>query len=75
MGQKVTLNYEAVIELKNEAQEHFTDKIYFHDACGGQYFSLETKNEMLATFIEKYFAKQNIKAVFSDDGLNFSLEK
>lgn len=75
MGQKVTLNYEAVIELKNEAQEHFTDKIHFHDACGGQYFTLETKNEMLATFIEKYFAKQNIKAVFSDDGLNFSLEK
>lgn len=75
MGQKVTLNYEAVIELKNEAQEHFTDKIHFHDACGGQYFSLETKNEMLATFIEKYFAKHNIKAVFSDDGLNFSLEK
>lgn len=75
MGQKVTLNYDSVIELKNEAQKHFTDKIHFHDACGGQYFSLETKNEMLVIFIKEYFAKQNINAVFSDDELNFSLEK
>ena len=75
MGQKVTLNYDSVIELKNEAQEHFTDKIHFHDACGGQYFSLETKNEMLVKFIKEYFAKQSFNAVFSDDGLNFSLQK
>ena len=75
MEQKVILNYDSVIELKNEVKKYYTDKIHFHDACGGQYFSLEVKNEKLLAFIKEYFEQKNIKAVFSEDGLTFSLQK
>lgn len=75
MGEKITLNYDSVIELKNAAALNFTDKIHFHDACGGQYFSLDQSNEKMVEFIKDYFDKKVINAVFTDDKLNFYLEK
>lgn len=63
-----------VIPLKNEAREKFSAEVHFHDCCGGQFFSLDTQSEELKNFIALYFAEKNLRAVFSDDGLQFHVE-
>ena len=70
-----SITYDKVLNLKRAAAEKFTDKIHFHDACGGQYFKLETPNEELQKFIVDYFEGQGIAAVFSEDNMNFHLAK
>ena len=30
-----SITYDKVLDLKRAANEKFTDKIHFHDACGG----------------------------------------
>ncbi len=72
---KYVITYDKVLQLKTEVSKHFDDKVHFHDSCGGQYFSFDSKNSNLKDFIINYFLKQGIKVVFSDDELNFHLEK
>lgn len=62
------------IKLKQEILNRFQVKIHFHDACGRQYFTLEKSNENIKKYITEYFKKQNMKAVFSEDGLQFVID-
>lgn len=71
----IMLEFAQVLELKRAAAEHFKDKIHFHDACGGQYFSLEQSNKILENFIIEYFKHKHIKVIFSADKLTFTLEE
>ncbi|MBQ9673359.1 MAG: hypothetical protein IJV39_01905 [Ruminococcus sp.] len=71
----IVLSYSDVLNLKKAAAEKFTDYIHFHDACGGQNFSLDKPNAKLEDFIRGYFSKQNIAVDFTDDGLNFTLKE
>lgn len=69
----VTLT-EATI-LKKEVNDRFSAQIHFHDGCGGQYFSLDESNDALQKYITAYFADINMQAVFSEDGLYFTVKK
>jgi hypothetical protein len=73
--QNIQITWNEAIELKARAKEQFSAEIHFHDCCGGQYFSLETSDEKLKSFIENYFANKSLKAVFSDDGLQFTVHR
>lgn len=64
-----------VNKLKKEVFDRFSAKIHFHDGCGGQYFSLDESNDELQKYITAYFTDMNIQAVFSEDGLYFTVQK
>ncbi len=69
------VTYAQVLEMKSAVAEHFSDKVHFHDACGGQYFNFDAVNPQLKDFIINYYSSQGIEAVFSDDEINFTLMK
>ena len=54
-------------ELKKVIKTKFGADIHFHDACGGQYFSVDNANEDLKSFVLKYFAEKGLSARFSED--------
>ncbi len=68
------LGYSEVMEWKRIAEERFSAKLHFHDACGGQSFSLEKPNQALKAFLTSYCADRNLHVVFSEDGLRFTVE-
>ena len=65
--------YSEVLKLKAACAEHFPDHVHFHDGCGGQYFSLDKKNDRLREFISAYFDERGFKAEFSEDGEIFTV--
>ena len=67
--------YSEVLKLKAACAEHFPDHVHFHDGCGGQYFSLDERNDGLREFICGYFAELGFLAEFTDDGLVFIVKR
>lgn len=61
-------------ELKKEIADNFSVQLHFHDGCGGQYFSFDKTDVALARHITDFLAMKNLHAVFSDDGLQFTVE-
>ena len=61
--------------LKEEVKKRFCVSLHFCDGCGGQFFTLEAPDEALRQFITEYFADQDLQAVFSEDGLRFTVKK
>lgn len=66
-------DYSEVLKLKAACAEHFPDHVHFHDGCGGQYFSLDERNDSLRGFICEYFAERGFSAEFTEDGLVFTV--
>lgn len=64
-----------ITKLKKEIGDRFSAQIHFHDGCGGQYFSLDERNDEIQKYITAYFADMNVQAVFSEDGLRFTVRK
>lgn len=64
-----------VAALKKEIQEKFAVEIHFHDGCGGQYFTLEKPTEELKGALASFFAAKGLKAVFSESGESFVVER
>ena len=69
------LTLSEVTKLKKEVSDRFSAQIHFHDGCGGQYFSLDESNDELQKHITAYFTEINMQAVFSEDGLYFTVKK
>ena len=69
------LNLSEVTKLKKEVSDRFSAELHFHDGCGGQYFSLDEISDELRKCITAYFADKNMQAVFSEDGLSFTVKK
>ena len=67
--------YGEVLELKKACAEHFPDHVHFHDGCGGQYFSLDERNDALREFISGYFAERGFVAEFTGDGTVFTVSQ
>lgn len=67
--------YGEVLELKKACAAHFPDHVHFHDGCGGQYFSLDKRNDALREFISGYFTERGFTAEFSEDGIAFTVSK
>ena len=67
--------YGEVLELKNACAAHFPDHVHFHDGCGGQYFSLDERNDALCEFSAGYFAERGFTVDFSEDGMAFTVSE
>lgn len=72
---RVIFEYSEVLKLKAVCAEHYLDHVHFHDGCGGQYFSLDERNDGLRKFICGYFAERGFSAEFTEDGLIFTVTK
>lgn len=68
------VDFSEVIKLKNAVNSEFGEKVHFHDACGGQYFTLEKTNPEMVEFIKTYVQKLGYKADFDVNGLSFTME-
>jgi hypothetical protein len=63
------------ITFKEEIKQAFQIELHFHDGCGGQYFSLDAGDASREESIRQYFASKQLRAFFSPDGLQFTVEK
>lgn len=71
----VIISFAEVLKLKEAVKQEFNEKVHFHDACGGQYFTLEKTNKNLQKFITEFMENIGYKTIFDDDGLSFTLDK
>ena len=67
------IDFSKVIKLKEAVQNEFDEKVHFHDACGGQYFTLENTSPKLQEFINAQVQTLDYTAKFSPDGLSFTI--
>ena len=51
-------------ELKRAILDNFGVTLHFHDGCGGQYFTLDERNDEIKRFIESYFDKKGMTVTF-----------
>ena len=68
------ISFDDVLKLKKACDEKFKEHVHFHDACGGQYFSLETDSDDIRDFIKDFMLKIDYKVIFDKSGLSFTLE-
>lgn len=68
------IDFSEVLKIKDAVKEKFGEKVHFHDACGGQYFTLEKTNPEIVEFIKTFMLKQGYKADFDPKGFSFTLE-
>lgn len=64
-----------VAELKKDVEDKFSIKIHFHDACGGQHFTIENPTDELKKYIVSYFSKRNLNVLFSKNGTSFLIDR
>ncbi len=64
-----------IIELRKEVLTKFNAKVHVHDTCPAQAFSLDEPNLEVCNYITEYFNKKGLRAVFSDDGVNFMVKE
>lgn len=67
------ISFDDVLELKKACKEKFNEHVHFHDACGGQYFSLETDSDEIREFITDFLLKMKYKVNFDKDKMSFTL--
>ena len=68
-----TLTLSEAAELKKTVESRFNTEVHFHDCCGGQSFSLNEADACAAEFIKNYLSEKGLCAVFSDNGLHFTV--
>ena len=69
------LSFSEIIELKNCLQKNYQVQIHYHDVCPKPFFTLNKNNEEIADFIGSFLNKSNHEAVFSSDGLHFTVKR
>ena len=68
------IDFSEIIKLKEAVKKEFDEKVHFHDACGGQYFTLKKNDENLRNFITQYLGKDGYEVKF-DTEISFVIEK
>ena len=61
--------------LKREVESRFGVELHFHDVCPKPYFTLESRNEAVESFISDYLESRNLYPAFSENCLQFTVEK
>ena len=66
-------NIFAVTEVKKKISELFSVEVHFHDACGGQYFTVDELTDEMKAFLIEYFSERKLKVCFSESGDSFTV--
>lgn len=76
MVKSLTLSYPQVLKIKKALDERFGVYLHFHDACGGQYFSFDQRqNDEVFDFLSECFAPLGGTLDISTDRLTFAVLK
>ena len=67
------LNLDEVIEFKNYLAENNAANIHLHDTCGGQYFTIDSGDDLTVNLIKDFLSKKNQQFVFAADKLSFTI--
>jgi hypothetical protein len=71
-GDDMVLSIATVLDLKKRVEEVSSNRLHFHDACGGQSFSFDSKcSAELTELIAEYFKEIGAEVCFSEDGMGF----
>jgi|APHig6443717497_1056834.scaffolds.fasta_scaffold03451_3 hypothetical protein len=74
------LKFSEIVDLNKILNENnFACKVHLHDACGKQFFSLETTDKeidfpIILEFIKNYFSEKNIEIIIGIDNKSFYLK-
>lgn len=71
----MVLTLQQVMELKKHLEEHTNQSVHLHDACGGQYFSLDYADEQAHKVLVDYFSAKGISVNFAMDKKGFTLKE
>ena len=69
------LNLSEIIELKQELADKTGAELHYHDVCPKPFFTLERSDSEIRTCITEYLGRKRYIPRFSDDGLQFTVEK
>lgn len=69
----MALNIDEILELKKYLEGKKAVAIHLHDACGGQYFTLDKPDENTTDLIKDYLKNKNITASFSANKDSFTI--
>ena len=69
------LNLSEIIELKQELADKTGAELHYHDVCPKPFFTLERSDSEIQTCITEYLGRKRYTPRFSDNGLQFTVEK
>ena len=69
------LNFSEIIQLKQELVDRTGADLHYHDVCPKPFFTLERSDSEIQACITEYLGKKHYVPRFSDDGLQFTVEK
>lgn len=69
------LNLSEIIELKQELADKTGAELHYHDVCPKPFFTLERSDSKIQTCITEYLGRKRYIPRFSDNGLQFTVEK
>ena len=69
------LNFSEIIELKQELADRTGAELHYHDVCPKPFFTLERSDSEIQTCITEILGKKHYAPRFSDNGLQFTVEK
>ena len=69
------LNFSEIIQLKQELADRTGADLHYHDVCPKPFFTLEHTNSEIREYITDYLRKKRYAPQFSEDGLQFTVER
>lgn len=69
------LSLSDILELKNEIKLNFGAELHFHDVCPKPFFTLDSADKAVEDFIVEYLAERKQYPRFSENHLQFIVER
>ena len=69
------LTLSEIVELKNTLIYGSDSKLHYHDVCPKPYFTLDRTDPKIQKIIDTYLSSKKHFAVYSPDGLQFTIER
>ena len=69
------LTLSEIVELKNTLIYGSDSELHYHDVCPKPYFTLDRTDPKIQKIIDTYLSSKKHFAVYSPDGLQFTIER
>ena len=69
------LTLSEIVELKNIVRSGTGAELHFHDVCPKPFFTLDKPDPEIQNIIDTYLSSKKHVAVYSADGLQFTIER
>ena len=69
------LTFSEIVELKSIVKTGADTELHFHDVCPKTFFTLDKTDTEIQEIINTYLSSKKHIAVYSSDGLQFTIER